>query len=151
MKRLPLILAALAAVFLVLAVQADQHVKVEKAPLTWTQAALGDGEDLYRQTCATCHGLDGKGGGPAAEALKMPVPDLTRLAADNDGVFPTASVHESITGEAKIAVHGSMEMPIWGKAFEDVRPDLKPGQRWAFARMRIAALTAYIETLQAEK
>ena len=151
MRRLSLTLAAVAAVFLVLAVQADQHVTVEKAPLTWTQAALGDGEDLYAQVCATCHGMDAKGGGPAAEVLVMPVPDLTRLAIDNGGVYPAERVQKSITGEGEIKAHGPVEMPIWGKAFEDARPDLKPGQRWAFARMRIAALTAYIETLQAEK
>lgn len=60
-------------------------------------------------------------------------------------------MHKSITGEGEINAHGTLEMPVWGKAFEDARLDMKPGQRWAFARMRISALTAYIETLQVEK
>ena len=151
MRRLPMILGCLAAVSLVLAVQAAPQATVEKAPLTWTQAAMGDGEALYGQVCATCHGKDGKGDGPAAEALVMPVPDLTRLTIDNGGVFPAERVHKSITGEMEVKAHGPLDMPIWGTVFEDVRPDTKPGQRWAFARMRISALTAFIETLQAEK
>ncbi len=39
------------------------------------------GPDLYRLYCATCHGRDGKGNGPAAAALKVPPPDLTAPCA----------------------------------------------------------------------
>ena len=46
------------------------------------------GPDLYRHYCATCHGRDGKGNGPAAAALKVPPPDLTVLARRQKGVFP---------------------------------------------------------------
>ena len=151
MRRYPVIFGCLAAVCLVLSVQAGTEVTIEEAPLTWTQAALGDGEALYAQVCATCHGADAKGDGPAAEVLVVPVPDLTRLALDNGGVYPAERVHKSITGESEVKAHGPLDMPVWGKAFEDVRPDVKPGQRWAFARMRISALTAYLETLQAEE
>jgi len=37
------------------------------------------GPDLFRAYCASCHGLDAKGTGPAARALKDEVPDLTVL------------------------------------------------------------------------
>lgn len=150
MRRYPMILAGLATVFLVLAVQAGPEATVKEKPLTWTQAALSDGEALYAQVCATCHGLDGTGNGPAAEVMAKPLPDLTMLAAHNEGVYPAERVQKSITGASGVQSHGTMEMPIWGKAFEDVRPDLKPGQRWALARMRITALTAYVGTLQKE-
>lgn len=74
MRRSTMILGSLAAVFLVLAVQAGPEVTVKQAPLTWTQAVLGDGKALYAQVCATCHGADGTGGGPAAPVLVMRSP-----------------------------------------------------------------------------
>ncbi|MBZ5572099.1 MAG: cytochrome c [Acidobacteriia bacterium] len=43
------------------------------------------GQQMYSAYCAVCHGNDGKGGGPAAEALKVPPPDLTVLARKNGG------------------------------------------------------------------
>ena len=32
--------------------------------------AIGQGRALFRQYCSSCHGVDGKGGGPSAAALK---------------------------------------------------------------------------------
>ena len=49
-----------------------------------------------------------------------------------------------------MAAHGSSEMPIWGRALSEVRPDYKPAQREAFARWRISNIASYVETLQAE-
>ena len=36
-----------------------------------------DGEELYRNYCAVCHGADGGGDGPAASSLDPPPTDLT--------------------------------------------------------------------------
>ena len=50
-----------------------------------------------------------------------------------------------------IAVVGpTQEMPIWGAAFEDLRPDIKPSHREAFARLRVHNLMVYLETVQAD-
>ncbi len=40
------------------------------------------GADLYQELCASCHGVDGAGDGPAAGALKVPAPALTDLTRD---------------------------------------------------------------------
>jgi mono/diheme cytochrome c family protein len=40
---------------------------------------------MFRSYCAVCHGLDAKGSGPAAPALKMEPADLTTLAKENQG------------------------------------------------------------------
>src|SRR3990172_1216399 len=56
------------------------------------------GPDLYRFYCATCHGRDGKGNGPAAPALKVPPPDLTVLTRRQNGVFPSVDVETIIRG-----------------------------------------------------
>jgi hypothetical protein len=41
-------------------------------------------------------------------------------------------------------------MPIWGQAFEGVRPDWKMFRREALARQRIHSLAEYLATIQAE-
>lgn len=148
MKHQTAILASLALVVLAPALFAQ--VEIEEVPLTWKQVALGDGEALYIELCAVCHGADATGKGPAAPALATPVPDLTRLARDNDGTFPSAAVEKAINGETEILAHGTQEMPIWGAAFEDLRPDIKPSHREAFARLRVHNLMVYLETVQAD-
>ena len=70
------------------------QVEVKQVPLTWQQAALSDGEQLYLELCAVCHGKGGMGDGPAASALKNALPDLTGLAAKNDGKFPRQEVED---------------------------------------------------------
>jgi mono/diheme cytochrome c family protein len=39
--------------------------------------AATDGEKLYRNYCAVCHGAEGGGDGPAASSFDPPPPDLT--------------------------------------------------------------------------
>jgi mono/diheme cytochrome c family protein len=148
MKRLSIVVGSIVvAVFASGAIAAEE---VQEAPLTWKQAALSDGADLYAELCAVCHGADGKGAGPAAVALKEPVPDLTLLAKYNEGEFPGEDVEKAITGEAGIPSHGTLDMPIWGRAFADSRLDLKPFRREALAKQRIFNLTAHLESIQAK-
>jgi len=72
---------------------------------------------LFVKYCAACHGADGKGGGAAAPALAKPPPDLTRLARDAGGEFPSARVIRAIDGRTTIRAHGSGDMPVWGEVF----------------------------------
>ena len=150
MKRRTALLTAIgfAAAAAVSLVADATEVTVEEAPLTWRQVANSDGEALYNELCAVCHGPSGNGDGPAASALKKMVPDLTRLSARNDGVFPWEAVEKAITGEARVASHGSVDMPIWGKLFSELRPDRKPHQRDVLGKQRIYNLTSYLETIQ---
>lgn len=127
-----------------------QQVEVKQVPLTWKQASLSDGGQLYVELCAVCHGKTGMGDGPAASALKKPVPDLTKLASRHKGEFPRQQVEDAITGRARVASHGTADMPMWGRAFEDVRPDWKPARRKGFASQRVYNLTEYLSTIQAE-
>jgi mono/diheme cytochrome c family protein len=104
------------------------------------------GHDLFEFYCATCHGRDGKGSGPAVPALTVPPPDLTGIAARNAGIFPRAQVEAFVTGgqSRPLPAHGSKDMPVWGPIFRGL------DAHDAMNRERIANLVEYIATLQAK-
>jgi mono/diheme cytochrome c family protein len=89
-------------------------------------AAAAQAEDLdigkseFQSSCASCHGADAKGKGPVSDQLKVPPRDLTMLAKNNNGVFPTDAVYETIDGLKTIPAHGTREMPIWGERFNPI-------------------------------
>jgi mono/diheme cytochrome c family protein len=103
------------------------------------------GKDMYTAYCAVCHGTDGKGGGPAASALRVPPTDLSMLGKNNGGKYPALRVESSIRGEASVAAHGSKEMPVWGTLFWN----MSSGHEGE-VQQRVANLTKYIESLQAK-
>ena len=101
------------------------------------------GPDLFRAHCAPCHGSDGKGGGPVAVALKPKPADLTILAKNNGGKFPTERVRKFISGDdPSLTSHGSREMPIWGPIFHQIEEDQD------FGNVRLQNLIKYLETIQ---
>ncbi|HEX6315692.1 MAG TPA: c-type cytochrome [Gemmatimonadaceae bacterium] len=102
----------------------------------------GDAPGMFREYCAPCHGVTGRGDGPAAPALKAVPADLTRLSARNGGKFPDARVRRYIEGLDEISAHGSRDMPIWGRALRGL-PGGESGMR-----LRIEALTRHLESLQ---
>lgn len=118
---------------------AAQKPAVEKVPAPYISPTSG--REMYLTYCATCHGKDGKGGGPAAAALKAAPPDLTTLAKRNKGKFPSERVYNAITGVSDIPAHGSKEMRIWG-------PMLLSRQHDPEVRLRVANLTKYIGSIQ---
>jgi mono/diheme cytochrome c family protein len=126
------------------------EVEIKEVPLKWAEAATSDGDVLFHNLCASCHGTGGKGDGPAASALKKNVVDLTVLSVNNNGVYPHKKVESAITGKARVVAHGTTDMPVWGQLFLDLRRDWKPARREAFAHQQIQALTTHIESLQAE-
>jgi mono/diheme cytochrome c family protein len=100
---------------------------------------------MFLEYCAVCHGKDGKGGGPAAEALKAQPANLTTLTQRNNGKFPGNKVYDTIKGDSATPSHGSREMPIWGDLFQS----MNQGNR-AIVQQRISNLTGYLESLQAK-
>jgi mono/diheme cytochrome c family protein len=107
-------------------------------------AAVAQGETLYKNHCAVCHGTTGRGDGPLAIQLKVPPPDLTLFAAHNGDVFPSATVHRIIDGRLALAGHGGPDMPVWGDAFRRSSTS-KPGDS---PEERIDALVQYLESIQ---
>jgi len=102
-----------------------------------------EGSDLFLAYCASCHGPDAKGAGPAASPLNAKVPDLTLLASNNRGHFPASRARQVIVGDNIVASHGSREMPIWGPIFHQVEADMDWGN------VRVDNLVKYLESIQA--
>ena len=48
-----------------------------RSPVGYTAASIADGASRYAQNCAACHGLHGRGDGPAAASLPGKPADLT--------------------------------------------------------------------------
>jgi mono/diheme cytochrome c family protein len=105
------------------------------------------GRDLFEFYCATCHGRDGKGGGPSAPALIVPPPDLTTIATRNGGIFSRARVEGFVTGDQErlMSAHGSKDMPVWGPIFRALDPNDMMN------KIRIANIVEYIESIQEAK
>lgn len=73
----------------------------------------------FQKNCAVCHGLDGKGNGPALDFLKQTPPDLTLITKRHDGNYPYKQIYYWIEDPAGIRAHGSQEMPIWGERYSN--------------------------------
>lgn len=114
---------------------------------------LDIGKVEYDQSCASCHGLDGKGKGSFSQALELTVPDITTLAKRNGGVFPVTRVYDVIDGREVVKAHGTRDMPIWGKHYSvnaAPRYDDYAYNPEAAVRGRILALIDYLYRLQSK-
>lgn len=121
--------------------QKSAELKPEAAPVT----SAASGSEMYTSYCASCHGKDGKGNGPAAAALKTAPPDLTTLAKRNDGKYPALRVTSILRGKETLVAHGDQEMPVWGPVFHTMA-----GGQEAVVDLRISNLNKYLESLQAK-
>ena len=107
-----------------------------------------EGENLYLDYCATCHGLDADGQGPMAPAMSLQPTNLTLLEAGNNGTFPTERVVMRIDGREPLISHGS-PMPVFGDFFEgdDTAIKAETGQP-IMTSQPVVDLVAYLRTLQ---
>jgi len=126
---------------LVYAAGAEQKAAVDKMPARPTIAMSG--KQTYMQYCASCHGVDARGEGPAAFVLKTPPPDLTTLAKRHGGKFPYEYVFDVLRFGLRIVAHGSSDMPIWGPIFGSM-----DNYDEVAVRKRIKDLSDYLASLQ---
>ncbi len=97
---------------------------------------------MYSAYCASCHGVDGKGNGPAASASKIKPTDLTTLTMKNNGMFPTHHVATVIESGGDTTTHGA-EMPVWKPVFLSL-----DHMNDADSFLRVKNLTDYVKGLQ---
>ncbi|MFC3615185.1 c-type cytochrome [Lutimaribacter marinistellae] len=104
-----------------------------------------EGEALFATNCAACHGYRGEGGELVGG---QSAPDLTMIAARNDGVFPRAYVLSRIDGYEHREMSGQV-MPEFGAMMLD--PEMVPlvvdGVQTPTPRPMVA-LMLYLEEIQ---
>lgn len=127
-------------------------IAVSLAALTVSAAAaqeMSNGEQEFMNSCAVCHGVDGKGDGPLADTLRKRPADLTTLTRRNGGEFPYWRVYATIDGRGMIPEHGERDMPVWADQFlpDDVKR-YGPYGGEAVTTERIHNLAGYVQTLQ---
>lgn len=127
---------------LLLAVGLHAQAQVKREPIKAIEGV--NGAASFKAYCAQCHGVSGRGDGPAARALKVTPADLTTLAKRNGGHFPDTAVKQVINGDIDNPVHGSREMPMWGLVFRSVEDP-------SVVELRVFNLVKYIEQIQEKK
>lgn len=120
---------------------------------SWAQTSAGLGRVDFKENCASCHGMSGKGDGPVHSFLIKPPSDLTLIAQRHGGKFPQELMWEVIDGRwsDEVGPHGSREMPVWGTEFKAramTQPSDSPRTAEWSARNRIVSLLKYLETIQ---
>jgi len=117
-----------------------------KSTVKHTAAAAtspSSGKEMFMNYCASCHGKDAKGNGPAAAALKQAPADLTGLARQHGGKYPADLVTSVLRGQRQLMAHGDQDMPVWGPVFWKMSQGHEE-----LVQMRIANLNKYVESLQ---
>jgi mono/diheme cytochrome c family protein len=118
--------------------------KSEQKPAA-RQPNTTSGKETFLKYCASCHGEDAKGNGPAAFAMRTPPPDLTTLSRRHEGKYPVGYISAVLLFGRSLAAHGSEDMPVWGSRFKTLDPVRDPtGQR------HVDDVVAYIGSLQAK-
>jgi mono/diheme cytochrome c family protein len=111
--------------------------------LTPAAFAAGDaaaGKKLFDTYCFTCHGLDGKGDGPAGAALNPPPRNFVeghfKFDANKDGKVGEDADLALVIKNGAAAYGGNPAMAPWGSQFSD---------------QQIQDLIAYIRTFHTSK
>ena len=133
---------AVSATALLLALGGHAQAQVKREPIKPIDAVSGSA--TFKAYCAQCHGVSGRGDGPAAKALKVPPADLTTLTKRNNGQYPAGAVKQVVNGDTGSPAHGSRDMPMWGPVFRSV-------ENPSVVELRITNLVKYIEEIQEKK
>src|SRR5262245_34817487 len=123
--------------------KARARMRIENL-VSYVESIQETGRGLFITNCASCHGSDGRGGGPVADSLRSRPPSLTEFAVRNHGVFPAERLHRIIDGkDQSVRAHGSFEMPVWGDAFRK-----REGLTDEAVRARINAIVRFLSSIQ---
>jgi mono/diheme cytochrome c family protein len=133
------IVAAMSAAF---ALAQDSKLTISPKPTQVT-----DGKQMFESYCAACHGLDGRGNGPTAGALKVAPANLAQLSKNNKGVYPETRIVAVLKFGTENPAHGSKAMPVWGPTLRTMDGRQGGDEKQL---LRISNLVKYVATLQAK-
>lgn len=134
---------SLALVALPIALLASAALAEAQTEAKYDASAAAKGAVVYVRYCVSCHGKGARGDGPLAADLRVPVPDMTTLAARSGGRFPEGRVQRIIESGEVLRGHGTPDMPAWGDAFKRTGGTDAPTPEQA-----IRNLTHYLWSLQ---
>ena len=109
--------------------------------LTVVKTTPTSGHQMFAGYCAPCHGINGRGDGPLAPALRRQPADLTRLRSFHHGKFPEPEVVSVLQFGAPAPPHRASEMPAWG-------PILAKMDQHQDRLLRISNLSRYLDAMQ---
>jgi mono/diheme cytochrome c family protein len=141
LKRL--LVTAIAATLAVSMAYADQTEA--RVTISVNRTTPSSGKQMYVSYCAPCHGMDGRGQGPAASALRTPPADLTTLRKYHSGRFPGTHILAVLEFGTEIPAHGSLEMPVWGPILGKMNTTNDQERL-----LRISNLSRYLDSIQAK-
>lgn len=146
-NTIPMLCALMVVAWLSLAVSlatAQQRPVIKVKQVATGYVNPSDGRAMYAAYCASCHGVTGKGDGPAARAFKHVPTNLTLLATNNGGRFPTLLVVHTVKFGPNGSRYEDAQMPVWNGVFRRMH--------WysddSIPEIRTRVLTEYIRTLQ---
>ena len=116
--------------------------------------AIAQGQKLYTEYCASCHGADAKGTAKGS--------DLTQIAKKNGGKFPFYDVMLQISGRkptgqnedtslpgSSTKPHGDGKMPSWGQIFAKQEGSTALDLQLQTTG-KIMVITEYLQSIQAK-
>ncbi|WP_319545994.1 cytochrome c [Ruegeria conchae] len=106
-----------------------------------------DGAAFFSENCTSCHGVDGRGGGPASSSLSVAPTDLTTLSAKNGGTFPQARALSYIYGDPENSHLARVMTEFGGDMAEDLVPVEIEGVLTPTPR-ELAGLLFFLESIQ---
>jgi hypothetical protein len=80
-----------------------------------------------------------------AKLLTIRPADLTVIARNNEGAFPSDKIHQTIDGRADVRAHGMREMPVWGLSLQQTDRDSSQNDE---IRARVDDLVAHLKSIQ---
>ncbi len=106
-----------------------------------------EGQIIYDQNCAICHGNDGRGDGLIAGNMDPAPPDLTRITFRERDVFPRTRVLSVIDGYTRQGPQA--DMPEFGLLLQgDTVPVVLEDGTLSPVPRPLAALLTYLESIQ---
>jgi mono/diheme cytochrome c family protein len=115
---------------------------LKQAPISQSQP--NSGKQMFQDYCAACHGMDGKGTGPAVTFLKVPPPDLTTIAKRGNMTSVATPVREVLLFGTGRTAHGTIDMPLWGPMFRSLNNNPNNGM----VEIRIRNLADFVQSIQ---